>query len=235
MDDFKNNEIESIKALIMLLAKRGYILKSELECILRGCRHNSFVLDDVEKLMHTCIDDVNYVDDIGTTHIVRTGLELQNKINLLGFEDVYEYLEIESDVSDEEIIDALKKKKERDCDEDVKYLIENNGRQTYEAILRSKEVIEEMQLRQSFNVLNLRQSEYLGYINEIILVAFVDESAAKMLMDGFVASMGFVVERELDKRIDNKEKDNIYLIEEQGQNELDNAIQKNGFRGINNG
>jgi len=129
----------------------------------------------------------------------------------------------------------LKKKKERDCDEDVKYLIENNGRQTYEAILRSKEVIEEMQLRQSFNVLNLRQSEYLGYINEIILVAFVDESAAKMLMDGFVASMGFVVERELDKRIDNKEKDNIYLIEEQGQNELDNAIQKNGFRGINNG
>lgn len=92
-----------------------------------------------------------------------------------------------------------------------------------------------MQLRQSFNVLKLRQSEYLGYINEIILVAFVDESTAKMLMDGFVASMGFVVERELDKRIDNNEKDNIYLIEEQGQNELDNAIQKNGFRGINNG
>ena len=90
-------------------------------------------------------------------------------------------------------------------------------------------------MRQSFNVLKLRQSEYLGYINEIILVAFVDESTAKMLMDGFVASMGFVVERELDKRIDNNEKDNIYLIEEQGQNELDNAIQKNGFRGINNG
>ena len=66
-------------------------------------------------------------------------------------------------------------------------------------------------------------------------MAFVDESVAKMLMDGLVASMGFVVERELDKRIDNKEKDNIYLIEEQGQNELDNAIQKNGFRGINNG
>ena len=226
MEDIKNKEIESVKALISILAKKGYILKSELECILRGCRNNSFILGDLEKLMYACAENVDYIDD-GVDGIVRMGLEIYKKIILLGYEDLYQYLEIESDASDEEILTTLKKRKERYCEADIECLIENNGRQTYEAILRSKDILEEMQLRRSFNVLSLKNSEYCRYLNEIVLAAFVDKATAKSLLDVFVSDMGFVVERDVDKEMFQKETLDNSFIKEQDRKKLSDKMEYN--------
>lgn len=239
MDELKNNEIESIKTLIRLLSKKGYVLRSELEHILRGCRSNSFVLSDVENLMRECIEeDVDYVDDRVTDSIVRIALEIQKKIELMGYEDLYEYLEVESDASNEEVLYAIKRKKEQYHNSNLECLIENNGRQTYEAVLRSKEIIKELQLRQSFTILSLKNSEYRRYISDIVVMAYIDEKMAKTLLDGIVINMGFVVEKDIEKTVESEEKVDKYLVGthlEQDQKRQESINEKNRFGGNNNG
>lgn len=238
MDERKTKEIESIKALITLLARKGYILKSELESILTGCRCNAFVLNDLEKLMQECIgEDIDYIDDCGAS-LVHIALEIQEKIKLMGYEDLFTYLELDPDASDEEILIALKKKKNWECDDNVRFLIDHNGRQTYEAILRSKEIMEQLQLRQHFHVSRIRNSEYRSYLNDLILLAFLDEKTAMMVLDGMVSWMAFSVEPDVQQCIEGKERLDAYLVEiseDQDQKRLDNIKDINGFRGINNG
>ena len=59
-----DREIDQIKQMISILARRKFILKSELRRILSGCRANSLTLADIESLMNSIIDDsVTHIDD----------------------------------------------------------------------------------------------------------------------------------------------------------------------------
>lgn len=60
----KVRERDDLKAVILLLARKGYVLKSELKALFRGCRYNAFVLADLEQILFESAEEsVQYIDD----------------------------------------------------------------------------------------------------------------------------------------------------------------------------
>ena len=200
-EDFKSSEKESVKILLQLLARRGYVRKSELEHILRGCRHNRFVLEDLIQWIEEWFPQKNlYVEDEGTMEVIEDCLEIQQGLKEKNIEDLYDYLEIERDAADEEILLALNKKKQDEFHKKMRHLAKEDGRYYYELILRTQGIIEELQLRQRFNLSQISFVEYNQYLGEIILLAFVEKEMAQKLLDGYLRKMDFVVtmENEID-------------------------------------
>ena len=93
-------EIDKLKKLILILARRGYILKSELLKLLPACRATHMSIEGLEELMYSLIDDtVEYKDDVISTDSYKACADLQEQLNKRGYRDLYEYLQLQNNAT----------------------------------------------------------------------------------------------------------------------------------------
>lgn len=193
-EQLKTAERASIEKLLRSLARKGYILRSELEHIRTGCRHNAFSLEQLRQILEQCLaEDVRYIDDEQPDGSVRHCVQLQETLEKWEFPDLFTYLKLAPDARMEQIKLALKEKRNEECDEKIQLLQQEQDLEVYAQVLQTRQILEQMQLRRDFGIPGLRQSEYDQYLQDMMLLAFLAEAAARHLLDGYLESMSMTV------------------------------------------
>ena len=181
-------ELEYIKALLPQLGRKGYILKSELQQIRRGCRHQAMELNVLVRLMRDTLgEDFRYIDDTGSSDTARLCCQLDEELEKQGFEDLFSYLQLDMEAPEEDVQASLAKGRDPLCDQRAMALLQSVDRDTYRLYNQTRFIARELALRQSFGLYTLYEGEYLDYVRQIVLLTFLSGDRAKSILDGYLA------------------------------------------------
>lgn len=161
-------ELDGIRRMIEVLARRGYILKSELRRMLSSLRASTLTLSDMEALMTSVTDgSVEYIDDCGTADSFRSRADLQTEQGEIGCEDPFDGLRISRESSEKEEEEAL-------C----------------------RALTEELALRARFGLFEVSAEEREEMLLSLIRDAFLPRARAEELCEQCMRAYGIAVSGE---------------------------------------
>lgn len=233
-----DREIDQIKQMISILARRKFILKSELRKILSGCRANSLALVDIESLMNAIIDDsVSYIDDTVVSDSFHSCVVLQEEIKKVGCKDLFQLLLVSEEATLLEITEAYNRMKNADTDIDlygqIGLLIETDDfLDTYRCLCLAQDVMYELSLRKQFGLLSITEKEKKQMINNLVLSFDMTPSIATHFIDNCMLENDIVVSDKKGIAIDQNKGEELdeFLIPR-----LNESEQNKKDRGLNNG
>lgn len=194
-EDLRITEQEQITNLLLTLARRGYVRRSELNNILRGCKYNRFSADDLIKLISDEGENVDIIEDSGTDESANNPLEIQVKPNENGIDDLFGCLEVTEEGSDEELSGLLEIPGDPDCGADVRSNTERRERKLHISLVRARSVVDELRLRREFNIITLTREEYQLYLDKITVLSYADRKTAEALLCGLIGVFGLIAEK----------------------------------------
>lgn len=233
-----DREIDQIKQMISILARRKFILKSELRRILSGCRANSLTLADIESLMNSIIDDsVTYIDDTVASDSFHSCVILQEEIKKAGCKDLFQLLSVSEESTLLEITEAYNRMKNDDPDSDlygqIGLLIETDDfLDTYRCLCLAQDVMYELSLRKQFGLLSITEDERSQMINNLIMSIDITPNIATCFIDNCMLENEIVVSDKRGIAIDQNKDEGLdeFLIPLQNEGE-----QSKKDRGLTNG
>lgn len=234
-----NREIDQIKQMISILARRKFILKSELRKILSGCRANSLVLVDLESLMNSMIDDsVTYIDDTVVFDSFHSCVVLHEEVKNVGYKDLFRFLSVREEASLLEITEAYNRIQNDYTDNDDLYgriglLIETDDLlDIYRCLCLAQDVMYELSLRNRFGLLSITEDERSQLINNIIMSFDTTPRIATCFIDNCMLENDIVVSDKKGIAIDQNKDEGLdeFLIPLQNEGE-----QNKKDRGLTNG
>lgn len=233
-----DREIDQIKQMISILARRKFILKSELRRILSGCRANSLTLADIESLMNSIIDDsVTYIDDTVASDSFHSCVILQEEIKKVGCKDLFQLLSVREEATLLEITEAYNRMQNDDTDNDlydwIGLLIETDDfLDTYRCLCLAQDVMYELSLRKQFGLFSISEDERNQMINNLIMSFDITPSIATRFIDGCMLENDIVVSDKKGIAIDQNKDEGLdeFLIPLQNEGE-----QNKKDRGLTNG
>lgn len=202
-----DREIEIVRDSIIQLSKRKYIRKSELINLLRGCRNNELSLEDIERIMLDVIDDdVEYIDDTSTSNPFHTCTTLQDELINLGYEDIFDYLKVDNEITLEEITLEYQRQltvKEMDrCYGLIGLILNDNDTfDLYRNIILLKLVINELADKRRKGIMDISKDERAQLVNMSIVTAFLEEKKAELLVDKAISEYGLTVDETNERAI----------------------------------
>ena len=237
MPNETDREVEQIKHLIGILARRKFIYKSELRKILSGCRFNAFTLKDLEDFMYSIIDEsVSYIDDSPTSDPFRFCVVAHEKIVKAGYTDLFQLLSVGFESSLLEIAEAYRKMQADEPDSDlygtIGLLIASDSiLDIYRSVFLAREVLNELSLRKQFGLTSIFQNESDQLIGRLVEIG-MDPFIAENIVMSSLYENDFVLSESKGKSIHSKEEGlDEFLIPIQNNNEH-SMIKK---RGLTNG
>lgn len=233
-----DREIDQIKQMISILARRKFILKSELRKILSGCCANSLALVDIESLMNSIIDDsVIYIDDTIVSDSFHSCVILQEEIKKVGCKDLFQLLSISEEATLLEITEAYNRMKNDDIDSDlygrIGLLIETDDfLDTYRCLCLAQDEIYELSLRKQFGLLSITEDERSQIINNFVMSFDITPSIATCFIDNCILENDIVVSDKKVIAIDQNKDEGLdeFLIPTSN-----NGKQNNKDGGLTNG
>lgn len=233
-----DREIDQIKQMISILARRKYILKSELRRILSGCRANLLTLADIESLMNSIIDDsVTYIDDTVASDSFHSCVILQEEIKKAGCKDLFQLLSVSEEATLLEITEAYNRMQNDDTDNDlygrIGLLIETDDfLDTYRCLSLAQDVMYELSLRNQFGLLSITEDERCQMINNFIMSFDITPSIATCFIDNCILENDIVVSDKNGIAIDQNKDEGLdeFLIPLPNEGE-----QNKKDRGLTNG
>ena len=233
-----NREIGQIKQLISILARRKFILKSELRKILSGCRENSFTITDIESLMRAIIDvSVSYIDDTAASDSFHSCVILQEEIKKVGCKDLFQLLSVSEEATLLEITEAYHRMQNDDTDNDlygqIASLIETDDFwDTYRCLCLAQDVLYELSLRKQFGLLSITEDERDQMINHLVVSLNVTQSTATYFIDNCMLENDIFVAKKKEIIIADTKDQGLdeFLIPLQS-----NSEQNKKDRGLTNG
>lgn len=233
-----DREIDQIKQMIGILARRKFILKSELRKILSGCRANSLALADIESLMNAMIDeDVSYIDDTVVSDPFHACVVLQETIKKSGREDLFQFFSVSKEATLLEITEAYNRTQNSDADSDLYgqlgLLLEvDDFLDVYRCLLLGQDVTYELSLRKQFGLLSITEDERGQMINKLVVSFGVTPSTATHFIDHCMLENDIVVSDKREITISEAKTESLdeFLIPFQSNDE-----QNKKDRGLTNG
>ena len=233
-----DRETEQLKQLIRVLARRGYICKSELCKILSGCRANTFLLGDIEALMYSIIDEsVTYIDDTAVSDPFRLNILIQEELKKAGYRDLFQFLSISEKSDVREIRKAYDDMKSDDVDSDlygrVGEVIKNDvSLDIYRYLYLAGSVLEEISLRKQFGLLYMTEDEVRQIINTLVADLEIPFDIATDIVNNYMIENDIVISKAKNMEIaeTNGEELDEFLIPIQSISE-----QNKKGRGVTNG
>lgn len=230
-----DREIDQIKQMISILARRKFILKSELRKILSGCRSNSLTLVDIESLMNSIIDDsVSYIDDAVISDPFHSCIVIQEKIKKAGYNDLFQLLSVSEEATLLEITEAYNRMQNDDTDNDlygrIGLLIDTDDfLDTYRCLCLAQDVMYELSLRKQFGLLSITEDERNQMINNLVVRFDVTPSTATYFIDNCIQENNIVVLDQKEVAIDQNKEEGldeflIPLLNEGEQNKKDRGL-----------
>lgn len=230
-----NREIDQIKQIISILARRKFILKSELRKILSGCRANSLTLVDIESLMNAIIDDsVSYIDDTIASDSFHSCVILQEDLKKAGCEDLFQLLSVSEEATLLEITEAYNRMQNDNTDSDlygqIGLLLETDDfLDTYRCLCLAQDVMYELSLRKQFGLLSITEDERNQMINNLIVSFNLTPHTATYFIDNCILENDIVVVDKKEIAIDQNKNEGldeflIPLIDESEQTKKDRGL-----------
>ena len=184
-----DREIDQVKQMIRILARRGYIYKSELKRLLCGCRANALFLSGIEALMYSVIDNsISYIDDTSVSDPFHDCILIQEQIEKAGYTDLFQYLSVSEDSTLVEIASAYQRKQAQDSEDDLYgqlgLLIKmDKFLESYRDLLPAKEILHELSLRRQFGLTSVTEEELENFINGLVINFSMDRHLAKSVVE----------------------------------------------------
>jgi len=230
-----DREIDQIKQMISILARRKFILKSELRKILSGCRSNSLTLVDIESLMNAIIDDsVSYIDDTVVSDSFHSCVILQEDLKKAGCEDLFHLLSVRKEATLLEITEAYNRMQNDDTDNDlygrIGLLIDTDDfLDTYRCLCLAQDVMYELSLRKQFGLFSITKDERNQMINNLVINFDVTPHSATFFIDNCILENNIVVLDQKEVVIDQNKEEGldeflIPLLNEGEQNKKDRGL-----------
>lgn len=230
-----DREIDQIKQMISILARRKFILKSELRKILSGCRANSLALVDIESFMNSIIDDsVSYIDDTVVSDSFHSCVILQEDLKKAGCEDLFQLLSVSKEATLLEITEAYIRMQNDDTDNDLYDRIglligTDDFLDTYRCLCLVQDVMYELSLRKQFGLFSITEDERNQMINNLVINFDVTPHAATFFIDNCILENNIVVLDQKEVAIDQNKDEGldeflIPLLNEGEQNKKDRGL-----------
>lgn len=228
-------EIDQIKQMISILARREFIFKSELRRILSGCRANTLTLADIESLMNSIIDDsVTYIDDTVASDSFHSCIVLHEDIKKAGCKDLFQLLSVSEEATLLEITEAYNRMQNNDTYSDlysqIGLLLDTDDfLDTYRCLCLSQDVMYELSLRKQFGLLSITEDERNQMINNFIMSFDITPSIATRFIDSCMLENDIVVVDKKEIAIDQNKDEGldeflIPLLNESEQNKKDRGL-----------
>lgn len=168
-------EIDKLKKLIGILARRGYILKSELLKLLPACRATHMNIGSLEELMYSVIDEtVEYRDDVINTDSYRACADLQEQFSKRGYRNLYEYLQLQNDATIELVEQTVRAHMLFEDKGELRLLqiilgviIAKQLLDVYRDFVEMDRAFEELELRREFGIDKISRQEIQEYAQSL--------------------------------------------------------------------
>ena len=219
-----DNEISKLKWLIEILARRGYILKSELLGLLPACRATHMTIEGLEDIMFSVIDEtVEYRDDVISTDSYKSCTELQDELKKHGHRDLFEYLRLQNNATIQMVEQAVRVQMQSAHQSELTLLqiilgviIAKQLLEVYRDFMAMEGIFAELDLRREFGIEKISQEEMQEYERIAEAEKGVAQENAKALLAEGAQEKGLRVEEPQHQLEKESEKD---MEQEKGKEE----------------
>ena len=227
-----DSEIAKLKELICILARRGYILKSELLGLLPACRATHMTIDGLEDIMYSLIDeDVEYKDDVISTDTYRACADVQDKINKYGYKNLFDLLNLQNNASIQ-LVEETVRSHMLWADQNRRTLLEiilgiivaKELLEAYCNFIEMEGIFRELDLRREFGIEKISQEEISEYAAELEREKGVPRERAQELLHQGAQEKGLRVEN--DTRALQKENEKSLDTQNEQEKEEDREQEK---------
>lgn len=198
-----DNEISKLKWLIEILARRGYILKSELLGLLPACRATHMTIEGLEDIMYSVIDEtVEYRNDVISTDSYKSCTELQDELKKQGHRDLFDYLRLQNNATIQMVEQAVRAHMQSARQNELTLLqiilgviIAKQLLEIYRDFMAMEGIFAELDLRREFGIEKISQEEMQEYERIAEAEKGVTKENAKALLAEGAQEKGLRVEK----------------------------------------
>ena len=228
-----DNEISKLKRLIEILARRGYILKSELLKMLPACRATHMTIEGLEDIMYSVIDeDVEYRNDVISTDSYRACADLQEQLNKYGYKNLFELLSLKNDASIQLVEEAVRSHMLWADGNRLTLLqiilgviIAKEMLELYRDFIAMEGIFQELELRREFGIEELSKKELSEYAKEAEQKDGVPRERAEELLHQGAQEKGLKVENDAQREhTPQKEQTEEQELQREKEEELDEFL-----------